>query len=110
MTSWLHPRAVFDGETLWPDMVVAIEAGRVVSLVPLTDLPAGTKPEAVDAILSPGLFDVQVLSLIHIWLAAALDRIALPSVRRPVILKPAFGDSSGGRGAALLALQTQEGA
>lgn len=45
---------------------------------------------------------------IELRLAAALDRIALPSVRRPAILKPAFGDSSGGRGAALLALQTLE--
>ena len=45
---------------------------------------------------------------IELRLAAALDRAALPSVRRPVILKPAFGDSSGGRGAALLALQALE--
>lgn len=60
MTEWLYPRAVFDGESLRHDLVVATEAGRVVNLLPLADLPAGTKPEAVDAILSPGLFDVQV--------------------------------------------------
>ena len=58
-------------------------------------------------VLGGGLSNI---SGIEVRLAAALDRIALPSVRRPVILKPAFGDSSGGRGAALLALQTQEGA
>ena len=60
MTRWLHPRAVFDGETLKPDMAVAIETERVVAIVPLIDLPEGTVPETVDAILSPGLFDVQV--------------------------------------------------
>ncbi len=60
MTQWLHPRTVFDGATLRSDIVVLIEAGRVVSLIPRADLPAGTKPEAVDAVLSPGLFDVQV--------------------------------------------------
>ena len=38
----------------------------------------------------------------------ALEKAALPSVRAPDILKPVFGDSSGGRGAALLALQTFE--
>lgn len=40
-------------------------------------------------------------------LAAALDRVALTGLRRPAILKPVFGDSSGGRGAALLAIQTE---
>lgn len=40
-------------------------------------------------------------------LATAFDRVALTSVRRPQILKPVFGDSSGGRGAALLVLQTE---
>ncbi|MEW7009828.1 ROK family protein [Lentilitoribacter sp. EG35] len=41
-------------------------------------------------------------------LTNALNEVALPSVRRPEILKPAFGDSSGGRGAALLSLGTEE--
>lgn len=40
-------------------------------------------------------------------IAAAVDQVALASVRRPKILKPIFGDSSGGRGAALLALQNE---
>ncbi len=38
-------------------------------------------------------------------LSAAFERIALPSVRIPKILPPRFGDSSGARGAAILALQ-----
>lgn len=41
-------------------------------------------------------------------LSDALKKIALPSVRRPEILKPAFGDASGSRGAALLAFGTKE--
>lgn len=41
---------------------------------------------------------------LEVQLSAALDRISLARVRRPAIVKPAFGDSSGGRGAALLAL------
>ncbi|MCP1170638.1 ROK family protein [Limimaricola litoreus] len=41
-------------------------------------------------------------------LADALKAAALPSVRLPEIVKPAFGDSSGGRGAALLSLQPNE--
>lgn len=56
-------------------------------------------------VLGGGLSNIAGL---EVRLADALDRIALPSVRRPAILKPAFGDSSGGRGAALLALQTPE--
>lgn len=42
-------------------------------------------------------------------LAEALRRVALSGVRRPEILKPKFGDSSGGRGAALIALSIEEG-
>lgn len=42
-------------------------------------------------------------------LSEALARIALPGVRLPAILKPDFGDSSGGRGAALLALASNTG-
>lgn len=38
----------------------------------------------------------------------ALGRIALPTLRLPDILLPAFGDSSGARGAALLACQLKE--
>ena len=60
MTQWLHPRAVFDGETLRPEMAIETEAGRVVGLIPLAELPAGIKPQAIDTILSPGLFDIQV--------------------------------------------------
>lgn len=56
-------------------------------------------------VLGGGLSNITGLDL---RLADALDKIALAAVRRPVILKPAFGDSSGGRGAALLALQTPE--
>jgi len=37
----------------------------------------------------------------------ALSEIVLPAVRLPQILKPKFGDSSGGRGAAILAQQTK---
>jgi predicted NBD/HSP70 family sugar kinase len=56
-------------------------------------------------VLGGGLSNIAGL---EVRLATALDRIALPSLRRPIILKPAFGDSSGARGAALLALQTPE--
>lgn len=56
-------------------------------------------------VLGGGLSNIAGL---EVRLSAALDRIALPSVRRPVIMKPVFGDSSGGRGAALLALQIPE--
>lgn len=41
-------------------------------------------------------------------LTAQLQRIALPSVRIPAILPPRFGDSSGARGAAILALQSDK--
>lgn len=41
-------------------------------------------------------------------LGDALKAAALPSVRLPDIVKPAFDDSSGGRGAALLALHSDE--
>ncbi len=51
-------------------------------------------------VLGGGLSNIDEVDII---LSKALDRIALPSVRRPAIVKPAFGDSSGSRGAALLA-------
>ncbi|WP_164512279.1 ROK family protein [Oceaniglobus ichthyenteri] len=51
-------------------------------------------------VLGGGLSNIPDLDT---YLAAAVDRAALPRARRPEILKPAFGDSSGCRGAALLA-------
>lgn len=41
-------------------------------------------------------------------LTAELSNVLLPSVRKPQILKPKFGDSSGGRGAALLVTKFYE--
>lgn len=41
-------------------------------------------------------------------LAGEFARVALPSVRIPAILPPRFGDSSGARGAAILALQSDK--
>ncbi len=55
-------------------------------------------------ILGGGLSNIEGLEK---RLASAVDEISLASVRRPTILKPIFGDSSGGRGAALLALQDE---
>lgn len=60
MTRWLHPRAIFDGETLIQAMAVGVEGDVVVALSSIATLPAHTALETVDAILSPGLFDVQV--------------------------------------------------
>lgn len=57
---WLRPRAVFDGEMLMRRMAVAIEDDTVTKLVPLAALPEGIRPEPTDAVLAPGLFDVQV--------------------------------------------------
>ncbi|WP_112322165.1 ROK family protein [Oceanibium sediminis] len=56
-------------------------------------------------VLGGGLSNIDGL---EIRLGKALERAALPFVRPPAILKPEFGDSSGGRGAALLALQAEE--
>ncbi len=56
-------------------------------------------------VLGGGLSNIAGL---EIHLANALKLCALPSVHLPVIVKPKYGDSSGGRGAALLALQTDE--
>ena len=54
-------------------------------------------------VLGGGLSNIAGL---EVQLAAAFDKIALASVRRPQILKPVFGDSSGARGAALLVRQS----
>lgn len=60
MTRWLRPRAVFDGQCLLPDTLVGIENDRIVAILPAADLSPDTPVETADAILSPGLFDVQV--------------------------------------------------
>ncbi|MEZ5824980.1 MAG: ROK family protein [Geminicoccaceae bacterium] len=61
-------------------------------------------PEVI--VLGGGLSNIAGIEL---KLAEALERAALPALRRPAIRKPAFGDSSGGRGAAILALEVSRG-
>lgn len=56
-------------------------------------------------VLGGGLSDIPG---IDVSLAAALDVSFLPSSKKPNILKPFFGASSGGRGAALLSLRDRQ--
>ncbi len=57
---WMQPHAVFDGQTLLPNLAVAIEDNRIVQLADVKTLAAKTEIEPLEAILSPGLFDIQV--------------------------------------------------
>lgn len=57
---WLLPQAVFDGDLLRRDTVVAVQDGNVAGLLPLADLAATCPLERLDGILSPGLVDIQV--------------------------------------------------
>lgn len=60
MIRWLHPRAVYDGETLASDQAIGVEDDCISAIVALADVPLDSTVEPIDAILSPGLFDVQV--------------------------------------------------
>lgn len=57
---WLLPRAIFDGNLLARDMAVAVADDTVTRLVPMAALPDDLRPEPLEAVLAPGLFDVQV--------------------------------------------------
>lgn len=57
---WLHPSAVFDGESLTAGRAVRVEDNRIAAILPLADVPPGSVVDPIDAILAPGLFDVQV--------------------------------------------------
>lgn len=57
---WLQPLAIFDDGCLKQDMAVCLEEGYITALKPLKDLPSTVKPQLVDHILAPGLFDIQV--------------------------------------------------
>lgn len=57
---WVKPRAVFDGDILREDLIVAIEQEIVTELREVGQLEPGIVVEAIDAVLAPGLFDVQV--------------------------------------------------
>ncbi len=60
MMRWMLPTAIFDGEALYGGMAVAVEEDTIVRLSPAASLPATDVPEPINAILAPGLFDVQV--------------------------------------------------
>lgn len=57
---WVQPYAIFDGKTLLQNRVIAIENNKIVQLTDVAKLKPGAKVETLSAILSPGLFDIQV--------------------------------------------------
>lgn len=54
---WLCPELLFDGQSLRPGMALGIGDGRVVAVMPATDVPGG---RAVAGTISPGFIDLQV--------------------------------------------------
>lgn len=60
MIRWLQPNAVFDGETLNSRLAVKVEAETITAIVKISELPAEISLEQVNAVLAPGLVDVQV--------------------------------------------------
>ncbi len=60
MTYALSAQTVFDGSTTQQDMAVLIEASRIARILPISDLPAGTKLTHYDGLLAPGFVDLQV--------------------------------------------------
>lgn len=57
---WIKPAAIFDGSTLKKSQVLAIEDGKIVTSKNAADLAANTKITTMDALLSVGLFDIQI--------------------------------------------------
>ena len=57
---WLCPDQVFDGQSLLAGMAVCVQAGKVVALRRLADLPEGAERRAVAGILTAGYLDLQV--------------------------------------------------
>lgn len=60
MMRYLLPDAVFDGDVLRTGLAVTVEDDIVVFISEAADLDPAIRTEAVNAVLAPGLFDVQV--------------------------------------------------
>lgn len=57
---WIKPAAIFDGSTLKKAQVLAVENGKIVALKDAAELPTDAKVTTMDALLSVGLFDIQI--------------------------------------------------
>lgn len=57
---WLCPDQVFDGRSLRAGLALRVEGGRVATLAPLAEVPAGAERRVLRGVLTPGYLDLQV--------------------------------------------------
>ncbi len=83
-----------------PNMVLVLDIWMRLAAELIHTIQLHLDPDCI--VLGGGLSQIEDLPEM---LNQKLSKVLLPSVHAPKILKPRFGDSSGGRGAALLAMQ-----
>lgn len=60
MTHAIAAPRLFDGTRFHDDVAVVVDAGRIVAVQPVADLPRGLRVDRADGLLAPGFVDAQV--------------------------------------------------